>query len=179
MTVKLKRSAAFTFGRMNPPTTGHLKLVEVLKRQPGDRYVFLSHTTHPKTDPLPYSIKKQFVSEFFTSVTVGDDQASNIIDVLKLLESKGYTDIVMVVGSDRVKSFDALLKKYNNQEYSFDTISVVSAGERDPDSADVSGMSGSRQRQLVRVGDRVGFSLGVPKKVLSDRLFDKLCEFTK
>ena len=179
MTVRLKKTAVFTFGRMNPPTTGHLRLVEFLCKQPGDHYVFLSHKTHPRTDPLPYNIKKEFAAEFFKGVFVGDDHASNVIDVLKLLESKGYTDIVMVVGSDRVESFDTLLKKYNNREYSFDTISVTSAGDRDPDAADVSGMSASAQRHLVRIGDRVGFARGVPDDKYTDKLFNKLSEFMR
>ena len=179
MNVKLKKTAVFTFGRMNPPTTGHKKLVEVIKSLPGDHYVFLSHKVHPSTDPLPYPIKKEFTQQFFDGVTVGDDNASNIIDVLKMLESKDYTDIVMVVGSDRVESFETLLKKYNNSEYSFETISVVSAGDRDPDSADVSGMSASTQRRLVKIGDRAGFARGVPDAVYSEILFNKLSEFMR
>lgn len=171
MTVRFKKTAVFTFGRFNPPTAGHNLLVDVLKQYNGDHYVFLSHTVNSKTDPLAYPVKKHFVELFFPDVTVGDDSARTIIQVMQRLAELEYTDVVMVVGSDRVDSFNVLLNKYNGVEYQFDHIAVESAGVRDPDGAGVSAVSATKQRQAVLAGDHAGFALGTPNINYSEELF--------
>ena len=172
MTVRLKKTAVFTFGRFNPPTVGHNLLVDVIQQYNGDHYIFLSHTVNGKTDPLDYYVKKNFVEKFFPNMIVGDDSARTIIQVMQKLEDLDYTDVVMVVGSDRVAGFDALLTKYNGIEYKFDNVAVVSAGVRDPDGVGVSAVSASKQRQAVLVGDRAGFAQGVPNAKYSVELFN-------
>lgn len=176
MTVRLKKTAIFTFGRFNPPTVGHNLLVDVIRQYNGDHYIFLSHTVNGKTDPLDYYVKKNFVEKFFSGITVGDDSARTIIQVMQKLEALDYTDVVMVVGSDRVAGFDILLTKYNRIEYNFDNVSVVSAGVRDPDGVGVSAVSASKQRQAVLVGDRTGFALGVPNTQYTEELFMSVLE---
>jgi nicotinic acid mononucleotide adenylyltransferase len=171
VTVRFKKTAVFTFGRFNPPTAGHKLLVDVLKQYNGDHYVFLSHTVNTKTDPLAYPVKKHFVELFFPGVSVGDDSARTIIQVMQRLAELEYTDVVMVVGSDRVDSFSVLLNKYNGIEYQFDHIAVESAGVRDPDGVGVSAVSATKQRQAVLVGDRAGFALGTPNTQYSEELF--------
>ena len=176
MTVRLKKTAIFTFGRFNPPTVGHKLLVDVMWQYNGDHYIFLSHTVNGKTDPLNYYVKKNFVEKFFPGMAVGDDSARTIIQVMQKLEDLDYTDVVMIVGSDRVTNFDDLLNKYNGTEYKFDNVTVVSAGVRDPDGVGVSAVSASKQRQAVLVGDRAGFALGVPNAQYTEELFMSVLE---
>lgn len=176
MTVRFKKTAVFTFGRFNPPTLGHHLLVDAIKQYNGDHYVFLSHTVNTKTDPLAYPVKKHFVELFFPDVTVGDDTARTIMQVMKHLAELEYTDIVMVVGSDRIDDFRILLNKYNGVEYQFDHISVESAGVRDPDGTGVSAVSATKQRQAVLAGDHTGFALGTPNVNYSEELFSAVLQ---
>jgi len=145
-------TAVFTFGRMNPPTVGHAKLVDMIKRQPGKPYVFLSHTQKPKTDPLSFQQKLKYAKQSFTGVQIGDPGVTNIIGALQALEKKGYSHVIMVVGSDRVGQFQEFLPKYNGKDFKFDSIKVVSAGERDPDAEGVAGMSASKLKKLAAEG---------------------------
>ena len=146
------KKVVFTFGRMNPPTSGHQLLVNKLmayaKMHSGIPRVYLSHSIGKK-DPLPYDIKVSFARKAFGAI-VRKSPAKNIIQILKDLEKEKFTDVTLVVGSDRVQEFKKLLNAYNGKEYQFDNINVVSAGERDPDADDVSGMSASKMRALVK-----------------------------
>ena len=138
------KKVVFTFGRMNPPTIGHAKLVEkvnaVAKSTRADARVYLSHTQNNKKDPLDYKDKIRFARKAFGNIVV-QSQSKTVFQIMSELEKSGYTDVVMVVGSDRVDEFKKLLNKYNGKDYEFDSISVVSAGERDPDATGVEGMS--------------------------------------
>jgi len=162
----LTDKAVFTFGRMNPPTVGHEKLVnQIIKNAitvKGTPLVYLSKTQDAKKNPLSYDDKIKFGQALFGKKMLINSQAKTIIEVLKELQKKGYKEIVMVAGSDRVKEFDALLNKYNGKDYTFDSIKIVSAGERDPDSDGVDGMSASKMRALAVDGDMDEFSKGVP-----------------
>ena len=152
-------TAVFTFGRMNPPTVGHAKPVDMIKRQPGKPYVFLSHTQKPKTDPLSFQQKLKYAKQSFTGVQIGDPGVTNIIGALQALEKKGYSNVIMVVGSDRVKQFQEFLPKYNGKDFKFDSIKVVSAGERDPDAEGVEGMSASKLKKFAVAGDFDSFTV--------------------
>ncbi len=165
-------NAVFTFGRFNPPTTGHQRLVEKIKSIPGDHYIFLSHTNNTKTDPLPFQIKKRFVELFFEGVSVGDKNCKTIIQVLQHLESMGYKKVTMVVGSDRVDDFRELLNNYNGRDFCFTETLVESAGVRDPDGAGLDAVSASRQREAVLQGNIKEFSIGVPNAKYMVELFD-------
>jgi hypothetical protein len=162
--------AVFTFGRMNPPTIGHEKLVNkvraVAKVHNGDPLVYLSHTHNKDKDPIEYSEKIKLGKKAFGSI-VKMSRSNTIIKVLQELEKK-YDEVVLVVGSDRVREFDELLNKYNGKDYSFDIIKVVSAGERDPDAADVSGMSGTKMRELASKEDLKLFKTGLPRNLQRD-----------
>mgnify|MGYP000179030356 CR=1 FL=1 len=162
------KTAVVAFGRMNPPTIGHEKLVDAIKSQQGDHFVFLSHSQKPKDNPLPYNIKSQFVQAAFPDVTVGDENVRTIIQVLQKLEEKGYDRVVYVAGSDRVESFKELLNKYNGKDYTFDSIEVVSAGERDPDAEGAEGMSASKMRAAAAAGNKEAFAQGLPKRLQRD-----------
>ena len=156
------KTAVFAFGRMNPPTAGHKKIGEVIKAQPGDPFIFVTHTQNAKTDPLTFSQKLTFAQKMFPMIKVGDKAVRTWVEAMKKLEQMGYTDIIYVAGSDRVNQFNELLNKYNGKEYNFNSVKVVSAGERDPDAQGLEGMSASKMRDLAARGDKRTFINAVP-----------------
>lgn len=162
------KKLVFAWGRMNPPTTGHEKLVakvrSVAKINNAEPRVYLSHSQNSKKDPLHYDDKIRFAKKSFGSL-VKVSSSKTIIELLKELEAVKFTDIILVAGSDRVLDFESLLTKYNGKEYNFNSIKVVSAGERDPDAEDVSGMSASKLRQLAASGNMSNFLTGVPSSL--------------
>ena len=167
-----EKAASLAFGRMNPPTIGHKKLVDVVVSQPGDPFLFITHTQKPKTDPLDFQTKLKFATKFFPNVTVGDSEVNTIIKALQKIESMGYTSITYVAGSDRVEDFKNLITKYNGKDYNFNNISVVSAGERDPDADGAEGMSASKMRAAAMSDDFDAFKQGVVDQSLANQLYD-------
>jgi predicted kinase len=173
------KKAVITFGRFNPPTVGHGKLITALKKASSGGYtplVYMSHSQDPKKNPLDYNTKQKWMNKFFgKKVTVVKSNARQIFQIVTELYSNGYTDLRMVVGSDRVREFDTLIRKYNGSKgkhgfYNFDNIQIISAGERDPDSDDlVSGMSASKMRAAAEEGDYDSFKLGVASKFMTDQ----------
>ena len=164
------KGVVFTFGRFNPPTTGHGKLVDKLKKQSGgdDVLLFTSHSNDKVKNPLSHRDKISYLRKFFGKI-VADVNARTVFEIATELHKKKYKRVSMVVGSDRVKEFETLLNKYNGVKarhgfYKFDEINIVSAGERDPDADDVSGMSASKLRGYAEQGDFDNFKLGVPTK---------------
>lgn len=162
-------SIVLTFGRFSPPTIGHEKLVNKVMdeaiRHKSDAAVFLSHTEDKKKNPLSYDDKLSFMTTAFGKI-VKRSTARSLIEVLKQLQS-AYDKVTVVVGADRVPEFDALLGKYNGKEFNFNKIDVISAGERDPDADDVTGMSASKMRAMVVANNLEGFTMGLPKKLKS------------
>ena len=156
------KTAVFAFGRMNPPTAGHKKIGEVIKAQPGDPFIFVTHTQNAKTDPLTFSQKLTFAQKMFPMIKVGDKAVRTWVQAMQKLEQMGYTDIIYVAGSDRVNQFNELLNKYTGKEYNFNSVKVVSAGERDPDAQGLEGMSASKMRDLAARGDKSTFINAVP-----------------
>ena len=171
-------TAVFTFGRMNPPTVGHQKLVDkvtaVASQANADAYVYLSHTQNNKKDPLDYDSKIKYAKAAFGNI-VTKSKSKNIIQILQELEKK-HKHVILVVGSDRVREFDALLKKYNGKDFNFTTVQVASAGERDPDAEGVKGMSASKMRAAAQSGDERKFKSGLPRplKRQSKKIFDEI-----
>ena len=163
--------AVMAFGRMNPPTIGHAKLVDAVKSQGGDPYIFLSQSQKPKTDPLNFEDKLRYAKFFFPNVTIGNPEVKTIIQALQKIEQLGYENLVYVAGSDRVESFKELINKYNGKDYTFKNITVVSAGERDPDADGAEGMSASKMRQAAADNDIESFRQGVPNKEVADEMF--------
>ena len=164
----------FAFGRFNPPTTGHEKLINKVAQISGsDPYrIYPSFTQNPKKDPLPHALKVAYMRKMFSRHArniIADKKALTAMHIAVKLYDDGFRDLVMVAGSDRIKEFDSLLKKYNGVTgkrhgyYKFNTISVVSAGERDPDAEGVTGMSASKMRAAAVEGDSKSFMMGLPK----------------
>lgn len=167
-----------TFGRMNPPTVGHQKLVDkvraVARLEKGDAAVYLSHSQDKNKNPLQYTDKIKFVKKAFGNVVVMS-KANTIIKVLQEVEKK-YQRVVLVVGSDRVQDMSKLLQNYNGKDYNFDEIKVISAGERDPDAEGVEGMSASKMRAAAEEEDFVKFKSGLPPLLQRDaqKVYDAL-----
>ena len=169
-----KGQIVFAFGRFNPPTTGHEKLISKVAQVSGSSpyRIYPSFSQNPKKDPLPHTLKVAYMRKMFPKHArsiVADKDAKTAINVAVKLYDEGFRDLVMVAGSDRVKEFSSLLKTYNGVEgkrhgfYKFDRIDVVSAGERDPDAEGVEGMSASKMRAAAVDGDFDSFQQGLPK----------------
>ena len=176
------QGATFTFGRFNPPTTGHEKLVKKLQSvgKGTDILLFSSHSNDKRKNPLSHKDKVKYLRKFFGRIVV-DANVRTVFEICNYLQQKKYTKVNMVVGSDRVKEFEALLTKYNGVKarhgyYKFKEINIISAGERDPDADDVSGMSASKMREFAEKGDFEGFKDGVPSKGknLAKKLYDDI-----
>ena len=162
------KTCVFTFGRYQPPTKGHLKVWKKVGDTEGDaHYIYTSHTKDKKKNPLDYNTKvgliKSALKENNINAEVVESEAKTIIDVVVDIANKGFTDIIFVGGSDRLNDIVTLIQKYNdvpNKEgnsYHFDTIEGVSAGERDPDSDSLEGVSGTKIRQFALDNDFESF----------------------
>jgi len=159
------KPVAITFGRMNPPTIGHQKLVDhlhsVAKKHGADAEVHLSHTQDSKKNPLSHGQKVGLARKAFGS-SVQSGPHKTIIDVMKHLHKQGRKEVHVVVGGDRHKEMHELLHKYNGKDYHFDKIHVHSAGERDPDAEGAEGMSASKMREHAKNKNHEAFKSGLP-----------------
>ena len=182
-----RSTAVFAFGRFNPPTIGHQKLLDkvisMAKQVNGKGYVFLSQKQNNKTDPLSFQEKLNYLESVYgkEQVVFGDPNVKTIVQVLQMLQDQGRTKVVMVAGSDRVANFKELLEKYNNKPdksgkilYNFDTIKVTSAGQRDPDAEGMSGVSASKARQFAQADDFENFSKIVMGGKASQSIFQTI-----
>ena len=181
--VESEKEVYFTFGRMNPPTVGHGKVLDTISKKSGknDYKIFLSQVSNPKKDPLSYSDKVKHIRKMFPKHgrnVIINKNIRTAFDAVSELYDQGYRKVNMVVGSDRVTEFDTILQKYNGVKgrhgfYNFESINVISAGERDPDAEGVTGMSASKQRENAKENDYTAFSQGVPSN-MSDKDTRKL-----
>ena len=156
---KNQKTAVFAFGRMNPPTVGHSKLIakviSVAKKEGGTPMVYPSKTEDKKGNPLSFKTKVKVLKDVFGNVINTDTTIKTPFDVITSLNDK-YERVIFVVGSDRVDEFKRNMTRYVDKDLeNIKDFSVVSAGERDPDAEGVSGMSGSKMREFV-VKDRFG-----------------------
>ena len=173
--VEEEREVYFTFGRMNPPTIGHGKVMDSLAMKSGksDYKVFVSQSQDAKKNPLSYADKIKHTRKMFPKHArniMVDKSVKTAINAMVVLYDQGYKTVTMVVGDDRIREFDVLLNKYNGTKarhgfYNFMSIKIVSAGKRDPDAVGVEGMSASKQRENASKNDFVSFSQGVPKSM--------------
>lgn len=161
------KTLVFSWGRLNPPTIGHKKLVDkvvsVAKSQKAEHAVLLTRTQKAPKDPLSPEDKMMFAKKMFPNVNVmvATQELNTIFAWLKHWNGK-YDKLVLVCGSDRVGDFEKMLHKYNGKDYTFKAVEVVSAGERDPDSEGVTGMSASKLRAFAAAGDYKNFRKGLP-----------------
>ena len=165
---KTRGTLTLGFGRFNPPTLGHEKLLtKIHDTAEGGAYnVYPSHSQDNTKNPLGAEEKVLFMKKVFPDHSpniIYDPSIRTIIDALTHADVQGYQSINLVVGSDRQKEFESLANKYNGELYNFDAINVISAGDRDPDAEGTEGMSASKLRALAADGDFEAFKKGLPK----------------
>ena len=170
----------FAYGRFNPPTIGHDKLMrEVIsqaRKNGANHIVYASASTDKRKNPLDQATKIKFMKKMFPQnkiIGAGGTQRT-FMEVLKFYD-KMYGEIIMIAGSDRIREFQALADKYNGKDYNYKSVKVVSSGDRDPDAEGVAGMSASKMREMAKNNDFKTFKTGLTRN-LSDRdakqLFD-------
>lgn len=173
--VEEEKTVYFTFGRMNPPTIGHEKLMNALSSKAGRNpyRIYVSQSTDTKKNPLDFTSKIKFARKMFprhARQIMADKTMKNVMEIASKLYKEGFKRVVMVVGSDRTTEFETLLNKYNGSKgrhgfYNFERIGVMSAGERDPDAEGTTGMSASKMRAAASENDFTKFAQGLPKNV--------------
>ena len=170
---KTKRGSdalTLVFGRFNPPTTGHKKLLDTAKGISGenDFRIYPSRSHDPKKNPLDPGTKIKFMKKMFADYEeeiVNEKDMKTIFDVLMTAQEEGYKEVTIVVGSDRLGEFKNLATKYNGELYDFESIAVVPGGTRDSDAEGVEGMSASKIRKSVKDDDRKAFERGIPSSL--------------
>ena len=162
-------SVVIVFGRFNPPTTGHEKLLtaasDEASRQKAELRIYPSRSVDPKKNPLQPGAKIDYMKKMFPDFEedIRDDANSRtIFDVLVACQNVGYRGVTIVVGQDRLNEFQGLSQKYNGDLYEFEEINVLSAGERDADAEGLEGMSASKLRKAAMDGNFKEFVKGVP-----------------
>ena len=179
---KTKGTLTVAFGRFNPPTTGDEKLLNTVasSSDDGDYVIIPSRSQDKKKNPLDPDMKVSVMNQMFpqhSEKIINDPGNKTIFDILKRAHNDGYAGVRIVGGADRQKEFDKLVNNYNGKMYQFDNIEVRSAGDRDPDSDSVEGMSASKQRKAAAENDFDGFLRGVPtamNKKAARELFDNV-----
>jgi len=169
---KTKGTLTVAFGRFNPPHLGHLQLMDTAagaaEAEGSDYMIVPSRSQDAKKNPLDADTKVTIMRQMFPqhSERIANDVSTRtIFDVLKKAHNDGYANVRIVGGADRVKEFEKLSNNYNGNLYNFDNIEVVSAGDRDPDSDGVEGLSASRMRLAAAEGDFKTFRSGMPPEM--------------
>ena len=168
--MKNGETITLVFGRFNPPTVGHEKLLNGAKSVAGggELRIYPSRSTDPKKNPLEPGEKSNMMKKMFPDhkeSIINDEGIKTIFDALKLADDEGYSNVKIVVGSDRVSEFDSLAQKYNGKLYNFDEIETISAGDRDAEGEGVEGMSASKMRQAASEDDFEAFRQGIPSSL--------------
>ena len=177
----------FTFGRMNPPHAGHQAVVDKVadvakKNKAKHAHVVVSHSHDKKKNPLDQKTKSGYVSKMNPNVKVkgSSKEHPNFLSYAKKMHGKGVKHLHVVTGDDRKDEFHKTLSKYNGHKdhYNFKSITVHSAGARDPKAKGVTGASGTKQREYAKAGDYKSFSKNLPKSLQKDgqSMYDKMRE---
>lgn len=173
--VEEEKTLYVVWGRMNPPTIGHEKLLDALKDKAGTNpyRIYLTQTQDNKKNPIPFVQKVKFARKGFPQYArqiMLDRKLKSMFDMATAVYNEGFKKLVVVAGSDRVREFDVTLNKYNGKKgrhgfYNFQNISVVSAGQRDEESEGVDGVSGTKLRKMATDGDFGKFAQKMPKRL--------------
>jgi hypothetical protein len=166
-------TVTINFGRFNPPTIGHEKLLDIsMSKGTGDHRVYATQTQDNKKNPLDWKTKIKYMRKVFPTHArhiLMDKKVKTIWDALTIAYKDGYKNLELFVGSDRIKEFEKLVTKYNGKKgphglYDFTDIKILSAGERDPDTEGAEGMSASKMRAAATNNDLISFTKGLPKR---------------
>lgn len=176
----MKKHVAFAFGRFNPPTVGHKKLIDTVvdASDGGDFYIFTSQSQDPDKNPLDYQTKVNFLKKLFPDIQdkiVYDVSIKNVLQAADKLKASGYTAATFVCGSDRVPEFTKLLNTWNGMDKTprFGVLNIISSGEREDGVEGVGGVSASMAREFVKNNDFESFKGTVPNNPqLAKELFD-------
>ena len=179
MTEAKKGSVVFAWGRFNPPTIGHEKLLDKLARvSANEMRVYISKSNDPQKNPLNPRQKLDYMKKIFPRYArkIMIPRTNIVIDIITDLYKEGYTNLKMVAGSDRVQEFKKLFTTYNDVKsrhgyYNFDSIEIINAGERDPDADGATGMSASKMRSAAKDNDLKSFEKGLPNFRDVEKLF--------
>ena len=169
MGIPTSEGVVITFGRFNPPTVGHEKLLKSASSEASrlgyDLKIYPSRSVDAKKNPLQPGAKIEYMKKMFPDYeeSIKDDpNARTIFDVLEACFNLGYKAVTIVVGQDRLSEFQSLAQKYNGDLYDFEDLQVISGGARDPDSEGIEGMSASKMRDAVAKDDFKAFAKGIP-----------------
>ena len=174
-----KKSIVFAWGRFNPPTIGHEKLLDRVARvRANEMRIYISMSNDPQKNPLNPRLKLDYMKKIFPRYArkIMLPRTNIVIDIITDLYKEGFTDLKMVAGSDRVQEFKKLFTTYNDVKsrhgyYNFDSIEVINAGERDPDAEGATGMSASKMRAAAKANDLKSFEKGLPNFRDVEKLF--------
>ena len=175
-----EKAIVVTFGRFQPPTIGHKKLIDavvsIARKERAELRIYPSRTNDPKKNPLTPKDKISFMRKLFRGVDIIDDSSiRNPFEMMQKLSDEGYKKVILVVGGDRVEELEKSISKYVGPEgYQFDHFEVRSAGHRDPDADGVEGMSASKMRAAATTGDFDSFEMGVGNKTVAKQMYNKL-----
>ena len=190
ITEAIEKSVTFTFGRFNPPTIGHEKLINKVASVRADDYkIYLSKSQDSDKNPLPPLVKLKLMQKMFSkhSRKIMLNPSNMILDIATRLYNEGFRKVNMVVGSDRISEFKTMLNKYNDVKsrhgyYNFNEINIVSAGDRDPDAEGAMGMSASKMREAVKQSDFNSFKKGLPNtlnEIEKKTLFKQMASYMR
>ena len=173
--VEEEKTLYFVWGRMNPPTAGHEKLLDFLKAKAGNNpyRIYLTQTEDQNKNPIPFVQKVKFARKGFPQYArqiMMDRKLKTIFDAVTSFYNEGFKRIVVVAGGDRIREYEVTLNKYNGKKgrhgfYNFEKITVMNAGDRDPEASGVAGVSGTKLRGFVKSGDFTSFAQNMPKKL--------------
>lgn len=173
--VEEEKTLYVVWGRMNPPTRGHEKLLDTLKAKAGNNpfRIYLTQSEDNTKNPIPFVQKVKFARKGFPQYArqiMLDKKLKTMFDMMTSVYNEGFKRVVIVAGSDRIREFDVTLNKYNGKKgrhgfYNFQKITIVSAGDRDPDSEGVDGVSGTKLRKMATDGDFTKFAQNMPKRL--------------
>lgn len=176
-----EKHVAFCFGRMNPPTIGHVEVFKTLASIGGDYFIFVSQSQDKKENPLGYSDKINFIKAIhpqYADAVIENTELNTVVKVASYLYGQGYRHATFVAGSDRLEQFKKLLKDYNGIEgkahgfYDFEVLDFKSSGQRDPDSPGVSGISASKAREAAANNDFAKFQEATGAGEVAKPMFD-------
>jgi phosphopantetheine adenylyltransferase len=187
-----EKHAAISYGRMNPPTTGHLKVVkkvqEVAKKHGGEHHVIVSHSNDKEKNPLTGEQKVKHMKRYAPDANIRASSKENptLFSHAAELHKKGVTHLHVVAGSDRVPEYKKKFKELNGKAnkdgkvpFHFKKITVHSAGSRDPDAEGDSGMSGTKMREHAKNKDFKSFRKGVPSHVSDEHAHELMHDVRK